>query len=232
VLALVLTLCGMAPADGAETGAASLAPVAAGTIRGRLVSCSGSVPGVRVSIEGHPSPEITGLAGIFTLSSVPPGTHDVTVEASDQPRATITGVRVVAGETTDLGEIPIGDLTADAQHCGACTTRCPPEASCEYGACLCAAGLVRCGDRCVTLTNVEHCRACGNSCPEWPNTIPRCGPDDCIFSCVEGFADCDGRRITGCETRIESDPTHCGACNIACAPDQVCVDYVCRWRER
>lgn len=209
-------------------------PVDLGTITGRLISCAGSLPGARVSIEGHPFPlpVISGLAGVFTLSHVPPGTFDVTIEAEGQPRVTIAAVRVVAGRLTDVGEIPLGDLTTDAEHCGACGTRCPPGASCVYSVCICPDDRVRCGDTCVTLADLEHCRACGSRCHEWPNTIPQCGPEGCIFSCIEGTADCDNRWTTGCETGIDTDPKNCGGCGAACAPGQVCADYACRWPER
>jgi len=35
--------------------------------------------------------------------------------------------------------------------------------------------------------------------------------------CVPGFADCDGKAETGCETDLLANPAHCGTCNTACA---------------
>lgn len=209
------------PAESADPGA----------IRGRLVTCGGSLPGAHVSIEGHPQPAISELGGLFLLSHVPPGTFDVTVEAPGEPPATIA-IRVAAGRIADLGDILLGDLTADPGHCGDCAMRCPEAASCVYGVCLCADGLVRCGNACVTLADLDHCRACSNRCEEWPNMIPQCGAKDCIFSCLEGTADCDGRRTTGCETRIDSDAKNCGDCGNVCAPGQRCINYTCQQVER
>ena len=205
--------------------------VDAGTVRGRLVSCAGSLRGVQVSIAGTPRRTVTGTAGLFVLSPVPPGKFDVTIEVPGQPRVTIT-VDVAAGRITDLGDIPLGDLTTDPGHCGDCETRCPQGAACVYSVCICPDGLVRCGDACVTLADLDHCRGCLNRCHEWPNMIPRCGAEDCIYSCVEGTADCDGRRTTGCETLIDSDAKNCGACGNVCAPGQRCVDSTCQWVER
>ncbi len=45
--------------------------------------------------------------------------------------------------------------------------------------------------------------------------------------CPTGRAECDGQPATSCETDTTSDPSHCGACNLACAAGQSCVDGVC-----
>lgn len=37
-------------------------------------------------------------------------------------------------------------------------------------------------------------------------------------SLADNRADCDGELATGCETRLDSDPAHCGACNNDCGP--------------
>ena len=206
-------------------------PVDAGTVSGRLVSCAGSLPGAQVSIAGLPRRAVTGTAGLFVLSPVPPGTFGLTIEVPGQPRVSIA-VDVAAGRITDLGDIPLGDLTTDPEHCGRCETPCPQGASCEYSVCICPEGLVRCGDTCATLADLDHCRACLNRCEAGLNMIPRCGTEGCIYSCVEGTADCDSRRTTGCETRIDSDAKNCGGCGTVCAPGQRCVDYTCQWVER
>lgn len=41
----------------------------------------------------------------------------------------------------------------------------------------------------------------------------------CALTCsslADSRADCDGELATGCETRLDSDPAHCGACNNDC----------------
>jgi hypothetical protein len=201
--------------------------VKAGAIGGRFVSCSGAVASVQVSIEGRAHSVLSGPTGAFKLDDLPPGTFDLTVEAQGQ-RGTIISIQVVSGQMTDVGEINLTDLGADPKHCGTCGKRCPPGASCVYGVCICPDGLTVCGDTCTTLADLEHCRSCQNRCAAWPNTVPQCGAQDCLFQCFDGTADCDGRRTTGCETRIDSDVNNCGACGHVCAPGHRCVKSRCQ----
>lgn len=46
-------------------------------------------------------------------------------------------------------------------------------------------------------------------------------------ACEAGWADCDGSAASGCETDVATSAQHCGACGVACAPGQVCVDGQC-----
>ena len=216
-----------APIEAASSESAPGQLVNAGAIAGRVVSCAGPIPGTRVSIGGRADSATSGPGGAFELNDLPPGTFDLTFEAQEQ-QGTIAGIHVVSGQTTDIGEINLTDVRADPNHCGRCGTRCPPGASCAYGGCACPAGLTLCGDTCTGLADLEHCRACQNRCVAWPNTIPRCGAQDCVFQCFAGTADCDGRRINGCETQIDRDGRNCGACGNVCAPGLRCVDSRCQ----
>lgn len=48
-------------------------------------------------------------------------------------------------------------------------------------------------------------------------------PDDTpSVSCDAGFADCDNDPANGCETALQVDASHCGACGAACESGQVC----------
>jgi hypothetical protein len=232
----VLALAGLVPSvlAGPSTTPRAQDPSAAeaGAVHGRLVTCAGSLPGARVSIEGGPSAVVSGPTGLFVLSPVPAGTRSVTIEVPGQPRTTVGLVQVVEGQVTELGDVLVGDFTTNAEHCGACGARCPTGASCVYGACLCPEGLVRCVDACVALDTLQDCRACGNICQAGPNMTPRCEVHDCVFLCAEGTADCDSRRTTGCETLIDFDPANCGACGVVCGPGQECIDGTCRRRAR
>ncbi|PYM07532.1 MAG: hypothetical protein DMD82_05155 [Candidatus Rokuibacteriota bacterium] len=201
--------------------------VNAGAIGGRFISCSGAVAGVRVSIEGRAHSALSGPTGAFELNDLPPGTFVVTVEAQGE-RATIARVQVLSGQMTDVGEINLTDRGTDAKHCGMCGKRCPPGASCVYGVCICPDEAIVCGDTCTALADLEHCLACWNRCAAFPSMIPQCGEKDCLFQCVDGTADCDGRRLNGCETRIDSDARNCGACGHVCAPGQRCVESRCQ----
>jgi hypothetical protein len=201
--------------------------VNAGAIIGRVVSCSGPVASVRVSVPGRTESAFSGPSGAFELSDLPPGTVNLTVEAPGQHVA-LAGIQVVSGQMTDLGEINLTDLRTDQEHCGRCGARCPAGASCVYAACVCPAGLILCSDGCGNLADLENCRACANRCVAWPNTIPQCGAEDCVFRCAVGTADCDGRRINGCETHIDRDVNNCGACGIVCAPGLRCINARCQ----
>lgn len=49
----------------------------------------------------------------------------------------------------------------------------------------------------------------------------------CQFGqCVAPWLDCNNDLTDGCETDTNTDPKHCGACNVACAMS--CVDGVCK----
>lgn len=58
------------------------------------------------------------------------------------------------------------DLTADAQHCGACDNSCPENSACDEAACQCSNPSQEiCADTCVdTTTSNQHCGACDNPC--------------------------------------------------------------------
>jgi Carboxypeptidase regulatory-like domain len=201
--------------------------VNAGAIGGRVVSCSGPVAGVRVSVPGRAESALSGPSGAFELNDLPPGTVNLTVETPGQHVA-IAGIQVVSGQMTNLGEINLTDLRTDQEHCGRCGARCPAGASCIYAACVCPAGLTLCNGGCSNLADLENCRACANRCVAWPNTIPQCGAEDCVFRCATGTEDCDGRRINGCETQIDRDENNCGACGIVCALGLRCVNARCQ----
>jgi hypothetical protein len=180
-----------------------------------------------VAIQGGEPSATTGPRGAFELAGVPPGTVDLSVEVRGRPSTTISSVEVAEGQVTQLDDLQLTDLLVDSSHCGACGNLCPPGASCVYGVCLCPEGTVRCVDVCTTLRDLDHCRGCRNVCAAAPNMIPACGAVDCVFLCVGGTADCDSRRLTGCETRIDTDRWNCGACGHACAPGQRCVNSRC-----
>ena len=54
--------------------------------------------------------------------------------------------------------------------------------------------------------------ACGFSL----NSFPTCMSGTCGIGCNTGFRSCDTMNSTGCETEVQSNIMHCGACNNAC----------------
>ena len=125
------------------------------------------------------------------------------------------------------------DVSADAGNCGGCGVTCPDGVACVDGGCdlTCETG-VACGAGCVdTATDPANCGACGNACPAGTNQAATCTDGVCGVMCAAGFGDCNDDPSDGCETDVNTDPTHCGACGAGCvapanAPAQ-CVAGAC-----
>jgi hypothetical protein len=122
------------------------------------------------------------------------------------------------------------ETASNPAHCGRCDNACatPPNATrtCTGGTCgfTCTAGFADCNmnsaDGCEvnTQTATAHCGGCGRVCAP-ANATPSCSAGVCGYTvCNPGFADCDGNRTNGCEVDLNSNPSHCGRCNNACAP--------------
>lgn len=111
----------------------------------------------------------------------------------------------------------------DPDHCGDCNTKCKPEQICNNGKCICEPDKTRCGTNCVDLENdPANCGACDNQCPgpspddAFGHGSPLCVLGKCTYHCPPGFADCDHRIDNGCEVDLNTDPLHCGTCDVAC----------------
>lgn len=131
----------------------------------------------------------------------------------------------------------------DQDHCGACNLSCDglpdvESASCAMGSChihTCAEGRGNCdfdpttGCESDTTSDPENCGSCGVSC----NALPRvdktsCEEGTCVFTCEEGWDDCDGNVANGCEADLLFGTTgHCGACDVECGASEVCWDGEC-----
>ena len=75
----------------------------------------------------------------------------------------------------------------------------------------------RCGGACVdTLAANDHCGACDSPCRAAVGEVARCVAGMCTTRCAEGFGDCDGDRLTGCEVNLTDSVLHCGACGRGC----------------
>lgn len=49
------------------------------------------------------------------------------------------------------------------------------------------------------MTDVAHCGECNRSCAAGPNATPVCDGGQCLYLCVAGYFDNDGRADNGCE---------------------------------
>jgi len=78
-----------------------------GTVTGQVVDAEDGAPvaGARVSVAGAPAYTYTGADGTFTLW-LPEGTHELVVYSPEYYNETVE-VTVGAGETVNLGEIPV-----------------------------------------------------------------------------------------------------------------------------
>lgn len=125
------------------------------------------------------------------------------------------------------------DVTSNRDHCGVCGRRCSASERCEDGRCTpCPAGHLWCGDDVATcgedsLANRTRCGACGRVCGGGPGYVAACSGGRCAYACVAGAGECDGDARRHCETSIESDDAHCGACGAACEAGTFCVAGRC-----
>jgi hypothetical protein len=61
----------------------------------------------------------------------------------------------------------------------------------------------------------------------------RCNEGSCsLGACMAGFSNCNGDPLDGCETSLETDPAHCGACGRQCnlppnTPSTLCRAGMC-----
>jgi hypothetical protein len=120
------------------------------------------------------------------------------------------------------------DIASTPAHCGTCSNACPSgghgTATCSNSTCGidCATDWDNCDGQLangceVSLgTDVNHCGACGNSCPVRPHASTACQNGSCTFMCDAGWEDCDGNASNGCEVDLNTDVANCGACDQGC----------------
>ncbi|MFO0552729.1 MAG: hypothetical protein U0271_30335 [Polyangiaceae bacterium] len=130
--------------------------------------------------------------------------------------------------SVDVQDCPVGqtlcdgacfDLTADANHCGDCNTRC--EDGCVDSACVddgCDAGFDPCGADCVDFdSDRAHCGDCDTNCGTSP-----CVAGECVTKCTGGLTECNGACVD-----TTSDALNCGDCFAQCGPGGACIDSSC-----
>ena len=139
--------------------------------------------------------------------------------------------------------------------CGGICGTCPADRSCVAGGvCACNVGTTECAGVCVsTSSDPNNCGDCDVTCAAdetcvsgvcTSSCVPdcagrECGDDGCASLCGTCAADrtCDPVGICQCSTGTEEcggvcvdttrDRSHCGACDVACAADEGCVEGTC-----
>ena len=120
------------------------------------------------------------------------------------------------------------DTLTDPNHCGRCDKACPgvgqQRGLCVHGVCsTCPSGRLDCNgigdDGCETKvsSDPQNCGVCGMVCPAVRNGVAGCIDSNCTIGyCNQGFEDCDGNPLDGCETDTRTDPNNCGGCSVPC----------------
>ncbi len=153
------------------------------------------------------------------------GTQHCTLGATSHACASSCGAR-----TPTLCGSSCVDTTSDADHCGNCTTVCPPPPSngtavCASSACTiaCGAGYHACGAQCLANASTGSCGASCTPCAPPANAVSTCDGTRCGYGCLPGWGDCDGVTTNGCERALNT-ASNCGACGVACgASAPVCL---------
>lgn len=128
--------------------------------------------------------------------------------------------------------------TLDPKNCGSCGNACKADEECRADGnngpqCLkkCEdSGRTRCEKGCVDLlSDPLNCGDCAMECPSFGNDKAVCRKGICVTECADGFGDCNGNPLDGCETRLDTNPLHCGACGNSCnyGSGQPCIEGKC-----
>lgn len=146
-----------------------------------------------------------------TSSGQPPGqgSCDATQKTCD--------ARCVSKEDPGVG--------CGATACTPCTPAANADATCKAGACstACAPGFLDCdsdprtGCEAKGSSDVSNCGACGNTCGSANTDLPsKCDQGKCQLTCRKGFGHCGTAGAAGCETDLDTNALHCGACGHSC----------------
>ena len=96
------------------------------------------------------------------------------------------------------------------------------QGQCREGRCQCQVDQILCSAGCVSFTDPDNCRGCGNRCPTGTGRV--CTVNGCVCDPQSAFPDdCNGVCVNK-----SSDRTNCGFCSFTCPRlDQVCAAGRC-----
>jgi hypothetical protein len=130
------------------------------------------------------------------------------------------------------------DINSDPNNCGTIGNKCPgilfAYSTCLGGKCSfsCKTNYADCNkdasDGCEAyLGAADNCGSCGNVC-QLNHGYSDCSDDQCVVvRCDEGWYDCNGDPVDGCETNVWSND-NCGSCGQSCAAGRYCVRGSCQ----
>jgi formylglycine-generating enzyme required for sulfatase activity len=189
-------------------------------------SCSECKPGQK-RCQSAIQPETCGGTG--TWSADPPCSGSE-VCSGGVCGTCASGTADCDGSIVNGCEVP---LKEDVLNCGACGNVCSTyhgTPACLIGQCemACAAPYGNCdgnasnGCEADKSTSPDHCGACGQACTASHMATVTCTGGQCSGVCASGWGDCNGdKRIDGCETPLDTQPTRCGGCNNVCSTAHV-----------
>lgn len=138
------------------------------------------------------------------------------------------------GDPTGNGcEIQLG-TTANCLACGDACNVGAGEVCTESGcqsSCP-AATPTDCSGACVDLqTDPSYCGSCTTSCSPGQDSTAICSSGACVYTCVDGFADCDGdvgsgASGNGCETQLGT-VSDCATCGDSCSSTNTAEQWAC-----
>ncbi len=106
---------------------------------------------------------------------------------------------------------------------GACVSQAGcGQGECRDGRCQCAVDQILCSGGCVSFTDPNNCRGCGNVCATGSGRV--CTVNGCVCDPKSAFPDeCNGVCVNK-----SNDRTNCGFCSFTCPRlDHVCANAVC-----
>lgn len=122
-------------------------------------------------------------------------------------------------------------LNGDVNNCSDCGVKCPSGADLPHAQPTCTNGVcgLICDDTYQDCDGIlsngcerkveggrDSCTACGNFCPPRGNSDVTCINQKCVYTCRDGFGDCDGNMENGCEAVFATDGLNCGKCGTPC----------------
>jgi len=215
-----------------------------GSIRGTVNYCGlGGLDGMQVYVPGKMFTVITDESGQFQFDGLGAGNYTLFYRKGGRLLNRNRGIQVLAGQTSELGVIAFCDrksIVPGASGSSAAAAAQPLcTASSDDPQCRDAdddgvVAALDCDDSNpgVYPGAVEVCDGIDNNCSgtadDNVSVLLKHGMGTCeagkisIAQCSNGYSDCDGQVVNGCEVDLMSDDENCGSCGNICAASESC----------